>query len=316
MSEDQRGFWGCMALIGIALLIGVGLRSKSFVQFLVMGAGIVFGILFVFWSFSSFFEEGCWSKLTGLWCGFIGVSLAITVGHFLITGNYDQSVQLAKRIWRQATPTPAASAQSEATPKVTLTPTEVVQAAATPTPTPKPTATHAPMPTPTPVPTAAPEATATPSPTETAWYSKFLADRSIAQPISEQIKSWRLYLGIILGVQYLIALYVARRTRKGNIGGSLIGGIVGALLVFTKLGEWIYKIILWVFGWGLFGKIVAVILALLTGLGGIGNLTAYIIAGYLYYDVQVMGLCVLPSVIIGFIVLVVALSQARERRYL
>jgi hypothetical protein len=307
MSDEQKGFWGCIALIGIALLIGVGLRSKSLVQFLVMGAGVVFGILSAVWCLGGLSGEGCSSKLVGLWWGAMGVSLAITVGTFLVTGDYDHSLQLWNRLWGQVTPTPEASVQSDGTPEATLMPTETVQATATPTlaPTPQPTF--------TPTPAAAPPTTAATSPAETPWY---LADRSIAKPMSKQLESWRLYLGIILGIQYLMALYVAQRTKRRNIGYNLILGIVGMLLVFTKLGEWMYKIILWVFGWGTLGRIVAVILGLLTGVGGVGNITAYIIAGYVYYDLQVMGLCVLPSVIVAFPALFIALRQARGKRYL
>jgi hypothetical protein len=301
MSDEQKGFWGCIALIGIALLIGVGLRSRSLVQFLVTGAGVVFGILSAIWCFGALSKEGCSSKLVGLWWGAMGVSLAITVGTFLVTGDYDQSIQLWNRIWGQATPTPATSVQSEVTPEATLMPTETVQATPTPTLTP------------TPQPTATPLTTVATPPADTLWY---LADRSIAKPMSTQLESWRLYLGVILGIQYLMALYVAQRTKRKNIGYNLLLGIVGMLLMFTKLGEWMYKIILWVFGWGTLGKIVGVILALLTGVGGVGNITAYIIAGYVYYDLQVMGLCVLPSVIIAFPALFIALHQARRKRYI
>jgi hypothetical protein len=294
MSDEQKGLWGCVALIGVALLIGVGVRSKSLVQFLVMAAAALGGLIAVVWSLGSLSKEGLWNKLMALWWGFWAVWLAIAVGSFLRTGDYDSAAQ---RLGIGATSTPEAAS----------TRTEAVQATVTPT---------IPRPTLTPVPTATLVTTTTSSVVETAWYSKLLADRSIAQPASKQLESWRLYLGIVLGIQYLMALYVAQRTKKRNIGYNLVLGIIGMLLVFTKLGEWVYKIILWVFGWGLWGKVVAVILAVLTGVGGVGNITAYIIAGYVYHDLQVMGLCVLPSVIVAFPALFIALRQARGKRYL
>jgi hypothetical protein len=294
MSDEQKGLWGCVALIGVALLIGVGVRSKSLVQFLVMAAAALGGLIAVVWGLGSLSKEGLWNKLMALWWGFWAVWLAIAVGSFLRTGDYDSAAQ---RLGIGATSTPEAAS----------TRTEAVQATVTPT---------IPRPTLTPVPTATLVTTTTSSAVETAWYSKLLADRSIAQPASKQLESWRLYLGIVLGIQYLMALYVAQRTKKRNIGYNLVLGIIGMLLVFTKLGEWVYKIILWVFGWGLWGKVVAVILAVLTGVGGVGNITAYIIAGYVYHDLQVMGLCVLPSVIVAFPALFIALRQARGKRYL
>jgi hypothetical protein len=294
MSDEQKGLWGCVALIGVALLIGVGVRSKSLVQFLVMAAAALGGLIAVVWSLGSLSKEGLWNKLIALWWGFWAVWLAIAVGSFLRTGDYDSAAQ---RLGIGATSTPEAASTRK----------EAVQATVTPT---------IPRPTLTPVPTATLVTTTTSSAVETAWYSKLLADRSIAQPASKQLESWRLYLGIVLGIQYLMALYVAQRTKKRNIGYNLVLGIIGMLLVFTKLGEWVYKIILWVFGWGLWGKVVAVILAVLTGVGGVGNITAYIIAGYVYHDLQVMGLCVLPSVIVAFPALFIALHQARNTRYI
>lgn len=288
--EQQQGFWGCVVLVGIAVLIGVGLRSKSFVQFLVIGAAAVGVLVAAIWSLGGFLKEGFWSKLLGLWWGAWAVWLAIAVGGFLVTGDYNNAAQ---RLGIKATATPEATLVAAATAQ--------------------PTSTPMPQPTSTPVPTRTPVAIAIPASAQTPWY---LADRSMAKPLSKQIESWRLYLGVVLGLQYLMSVYIAVRTKQRHMGRNLIVGILSLLLVFTKLGEWIYKIVLWVFGWGLVGKIVAVILALLTGVVGTGSITAYIIAGYIYHDMQVMELCVLPSAIVAFLTLFIALRHAGGKKYL
>ena len=147
-----------------------------------------------------------------------------------------------------------------------------------------------------------------------AWYSNLLADRSKAKLPTPQLEQWRLYLGVVLGIQLLLSFYVAVRTKRKNVGRNLAGSAIGILLTFTKVGEWMYNAILLILGWGLIGKIVLVILTLFTGLSGIGNLTAFVIGGYVYPDMQVLIYCVAPSIIIAIPMIFVYLRQARSKK--
>lgn len=132
MDDETRSFCGCLGLIAIALLIGVGLRSQNYIQFLVVGGAVVGGIVLLLIGFASFIadaEEWGWLSLI------MGGVLAYYAGAFLITGNYE-----GPRNWGEVSPTSAALSQPQNTLAVTLTST------------PQPTFTPIPIPTSTPQP--------------------------------------------------------------------------------------------------------------------------------------------------------------------
>lgn len=162
MSDEQKGFCGCVILVIVALLIGVGLRSRSFAQFLTMGGVVIIGILALLWSLNGFSEEGCLNKLWGVCCGIVCLVSVACVGNFLVTGNYEQSIKLISWNAGQATLTPAAPVQAVET--ATATPPLPPTYTPTPAPIPQPTITPTSMPSPQPGSTGAIAPTATPSP--------------------------------------------------------------------------------------------------------------------------------------------------------
>lgn len=237
------------------------------------------------------------NRQEGLGCFIMGWGLLLVggVSYFVITGNFESTSGFLSRLG-VLTPTPVV---------VTATPTAVAAASTPPTSPATPTA------------TSMPALAATEQPpeqsnengqvTDVAWWQ---ADPQYAQTLTPELEQWRLYGLIILGVQYLTIVWVAFRTKHRYVGCSIIGMIVSALLTFTKLGEWTYWVVLWLFSWGIFGKIVALLLAASSGSYGMGNLSALIIGGYLYYDREVFLWCLAPSVVIAFIALIIRVRQA------
>ncbi len=116
MDSDTKNTLGCFGIIIAALLIGVGLRSQNLTQFLVMGGLVLLGVVTLLTSVALFAQKKGWS---GMGCGCIGLTAAIVVSAFLITGNYEQALSMAGS-WGAASPPLAATVQVEATP--TLTP--------------------------------------------------------------------------------------------------------------------------------------------------------------------------------------------------
>lgn len=112
MSDEQWSLRGCLIFVVIASLVGLGLRSQNITQFLVMGGLTLLGVLGAIWGISSLSQAGWWNKLWGMWSSFWAVVLVITVGNFLIYGDYDRALKVANLI--QATGTPAPPAETAA----------------------------------------------------------------------------------------------------------------------------------------------------------------------------------------------------------
>ncbi len=181
MDDDTKKVLGCSGLIFVALLIGIGLRSKSIGMFFWMAISVVLIFVALIFCIYFFMEDGGGNKLLGGILLIFSLLLIASVGTFLVTGNYP----LAKRValvWQWGKPLPAQVAETSPT----LVPVDEERAEAEPAkavsgqesevgdkPTPVPSATSEggqaeptrrvlPEATDTPVPTATPIATSTP----------------------------------------------------------------------------------------------------------------------------------------------------------
>ena len=116
-------------------------------------------------------------------------------------------------------------------------------------------------------------------------YVKVLDDQQM-----EQLRTWRIWMGLILGVQYILMIYATRKLQDEARFGWLILNIIGVPFLWTKLGEWFYRLATWIIGWGLGGKILTVIGGLLTGSYGVGNIGMFVIGGVMFKDMQILKL--------------------------
>lgn len=138
-------------------------------------------------------------------------------------------------------------------------------------------------------------------------YTKILNDAQAAE-----LQSWRFWMGLIIGVQYIMMLYATHKTRDQNRFGGLILNLVGVPFLWSKLGEWAYRLTAWIFGWGLVGKIFLVVGGGLSGGFGVGNLGLYILAGFLFKNVELLKYGVLPSLVSSMIFNLYIFSKIKE----
>jgi membrane protein insertase Oxa1/YidC/SpoIIIJ len=185
MDDDTKKVLGCTGLIFVALLVGIGLRSKSIGMFFWMAISVVLifaGLLFSITLFMM--DEGKGMKLLGGILLIFSLLLIASVGTFLVTGNYALSKRVAL-VWQWGKPLSSQVAESLPTAVPVEEERAVTEPAKAPAgqassagdePTPVPSATSegaqgaqtapeeqaGPEATDTPVPTATPVATATP----------------------------------------------------------------------------------------------------------------------------------------------------------
>ncbi len=111
MDDDSKKVLGCSGIIFVALLVGIGLRSKSIGMFFWMAISVVLVFAALLFSIYFFMEEGGGKKLLGGILLIFSLLLIASVGTFLVTGNYP----LAKRValvWQWGKPLPAQVAKA------------------------------------------------------------------------------------------------------------------------------------------------------------------------------------------------------------
>lgn len=316
MNEDRRILSGCATWIGIILIVWSVFRVDTIIQFLVTVAVIVFGLLGAVWALNTYARSGVGNTLLAILYAYLAGTLLISAGSFLVTGDYDKYIP---RLWNQRPPAPTAAVQSQS-PSVPTLDTNVAEPTTAPA---APQEREAP----------AAEAPGTPLDYAKRIWERIAADTTASQPVSQQFEIWRLATGAFLGLQYAAGFYVAKRTRQRNVAKNFIlyGGL-SVLLMFTKVGEWVYSLFTSITGWGGIGYAIIVISVIFIGLSGlliammgfnntigyilIGTICTYILTSFLYHNVQMLQFCVTPSIIMMLIVLYIAIYQARYRRYL
>jgi hypothetical protein len=225
-----------------------------------------------------------------------GILMSAVLVYFLFTGDYWRALSM---VGIRPTPTPIV---------VTATP-EALAAAPPPASTRSPTA--APVPTSSALARETPAPSATTQPKTGAWWQ---ADPTYAQPVTPEAERWRLYATIFLAVEYVILIWARARTAERNVGWGVMSTIVVGLLAFTKVGQWLYQIFLWAFALGPVAKGLFLLLGALSGLAGVGNVTALVIGGYVYHDMDVLFWILLPSMIISVFALIPKVWRAGHYR--
>jgi hypothetical protein len=320
--DFQRGCFGCSFWIGALIVIGILWRAPKQYLWESIALTVVCTALIMIAAASM----NDWA---------IGLSVfallfLLVVGRYVVTGNQrylNETFQAKGKKTAQTTPTPQATlppgvevtevpavalelspsalAPTVLPPTPTLTPAPAVAAAAIPPwlQTNAPTSLFAPL---LAAMSEAEQAHVVPGPKwvndTIEWFhksgmGKITLNRDDAKPETGTLKDWRLVLGVILAAQFLFSLYYSERVGQGDTAWILT--ILSAFLLFTKLSEWMYEVIKWVFDLGVAGKVISVLLSLVFGLTGVGSIGAFFIGAFFYNDVRVLSLCVLPSAIVA-----------------
>lgn len=125
-------------------------------------------------------------------------------------------------------------------------------------------------------------------------------DQQYVQPYTEEVADWRQYLGVAVAVQFLLLAWVFWHTgRKGRMSRLLLG-LVLVPLVWTKLGEWVYRLGKLVLDWGVFGKLIAIFLSFIGGIHGTSNVYSYLLGGVVFNDPDFLLYWAVPGVVASF----------------
>ncbi len=90
--NDQKGC-GCMVAVFIVIvLVGVWLRSHGLKEFLVIGGLLLLGVIFLVWAIAD--------PDIGFLAGLFSLLIFVSVGYFLVTGNYNRSIEIVKFKWK------------------------------------------------------------------------------------------------------------------------------------------------------------------------------------------------------------------------
>lgn len=127
---------------------------------------------------------------------------------------------------------------------------------------------------------------------------KYVKVLSAAQ--AQEMDSWRLWLGIIFGVELLVSVIAAIKCGAGMFATSVLSGFLGIWINWTIFGEWGYRLAAWIFSWGVIGKVLAVLGGVLGGGLGAGLLLC-VPYGIVFNDLEMLKYVGVSSAISGAI---------------
>jgi hypothetical protein len=142
----------------------------------------------------------------------------------------------------------------------------------------------------------------------------FYANRvTYAGQVTTELEQWRQYLGVAIAVQYLLLTWGLWKAHKRSRMSRVFLGLFFIPLLWTFLGEWVYRIGMWIVGWGWPGKLLAVLLSFLGGVsGGGGNVYPYLIGAAVFNDVEYLLFWSLPGVISAYVTALLLIAGKKK----
>lgn len=139
-------------------------------------------------------------------------------------------------------------------------------------------------------------------------------DDSYVQPFTSEVSYWRQYLGVAVAIQVLTLAYVYWITGRRAKMSRLFLGLLLVPLVWTKLGEWLYRLGSLVLELGLPGKAIAIFLSFLGGINGTSNVYSFLLGGVVFNDVGFLLYWVIPGVAASFLAAVGFLVKKNRKK--
>ena len=116
-------------------------------------------------------------------------------------------------------------------------------------------------------------------------------------PYTDEIANWRQFLGVALAVQYLLLTWGLWRARKRRSLSRLFLALLFLPLAWTIVGEWFYRLGIWVLAWGWPGQILAIVISLANGVFVGANIYPYVVGGLIFNDTRFLLLWGVPGVV-------------------
>ena len=138
----------------------------------------------------------------------------------------------------------------------------------------------------------------------------FLANRqALGHPATPEIDHWRQYLGFALALQYLLLTWALWKTVRRKHLSRVFLGFLLVPLAWTILGEWTYRLQIWVLGLGCQGKVLAGGASFVLGLtGGNLNIYPYALGALVFNDSNYLLYWALPGFVSAYAAIAVFLS--------
>lgn len=124
-----------------------------------------------------------------------------------------------------------------------------------------------------------------------------------------EMDQWRLWLGIIFGVELLITVASAIKLSAAQYGIGLLTALPGVFLYWTVLGEWAYRLEAWMFSWGGIGKVLVVGGSAIAGATGFGLYNPFL-CGVVFDNLELVRYTGIPAAITGGILALVLAYKA------
>ncbi|MHB1390921.1 MAG: hypothetical protein ACYCXF_06770 [Thermoleophilia bacterium] len=110
------------------------------------------------------------------------------------------------------------------------------------------------------------------------------ADERYVQPFTQEVSYWRQYLGVAVAIQVLVLAWVFWTTDRKAKMSRLFLSLFLLPLVWTVLGEWVYRVGHWVLGLGLPGRIAAIVLSFAGGIHGTTSVYSFMLGAMVFND--------------------------------
>lgn len=125
-------------------------------------------------------------------------------------------------------------------------------------------------------------------------------DEQYIKTETTEVSNWRQYLGVAVAVQFLLLAWVFWTTHRRARMSRLFLALLFLPLVWTKIGEWVYRLGVWVLDMGFYGRLVAIFLSFLGGITGTSNVYSYAL-GAVFNDIDFLLYWVVPGVAASYL---------------
>lgn len=122
-----------------------------------------------------------------------------------------------------------------------------------------------------------------------------------AQPYTKEVANWRQYLGVAIAIQYLLLTWGLWRTKRRTKLSRLFLALLFLPLAWTILGEWFYRLGLWMLDWGWPGQILSILISFVNGAGVGGSIYPYVVGGLIFNDTRFLLFWAVPGVVASYV---------------
>lgn len=138
-------------------------------------------------------------------------------------------------------------------------------------------------------------------------------DHEYIKPETTDVSNWRQYVGVAVAIQFLLLAWVFWTTHRRARMSRLFLALLLLPLIWTKVGEWIYRLGLMVLDMGFTGKLLAIFLSFVGGITGTSNVYSYAV-GSVFNDIDFLLYWVVPGVASSYLAAIAYLIRGPKKK--